>query len=178
MCSSQRSLPATLSSRPAQFSTIHQRGRSAHPRISGCMNSIGLSRSHCSGTCPFCTGCRRRTVCKGLASHHVQLLCRSLGAVNPLPRGRGFVLMSGAHIGFRLAVSFVAMRLLLSIFEPEPPSPLPAPESSSVNSESPSLLSAHLRRLFASASFAASCLELECRGRPRAAAFFAVLVLL
>ena len=81
--------------------------------------------------------------CKGLASHHVQLLCRSLGAVNPLPRGRGFVrqVPCAAHIGFRLAVGFVAMRLLLSIFEPEPPSPLPEPESSSVNSESPSLLS-------------------------------------
>jgi hypothetical protein len=98
--------------------------------------------------------------CKGLASHHVQLLCRSLGAVNPLPRGRGFVrqVPCAAHIGFRLAVGFVAMRLLLSIFEPEPPSPLPEPESSSVSSESPSLLSAHLRLLFASASFAASWL--------------------
>jgi hypothetical protein len=115
--------------------------------------------------------------CKGLASHHVQLLCRSLGAVNPLPRGRGFVLMSAAHIGFRLAVGFVAMRLLLDI---RAGATVTATRAGVIVRELRVTVAVicYLRRLFASASFAASCLELECRGRPRAAAFSAVLVLL
>ena len=111
-------------------------------------------------------------------SHHIQLLCRSWCITRF--RGAGALGLCPAsalrrwHIGFRLPVGFVAMRLLLSIFEPEPPSTATRAGHSSGNSESPSLLSALLRLLFARASFAASsCLELECRGRPRAAAFSA-----